>query len=141
MVQATTTASGWLSSIDWNTFNNKQSALTFGSFTTTNPAITITNGTNSTVGPNVTLSIGNASASSTGLLTGTDWTTFNSKIGLSSLSAGGGISYNNTTGLFGDLFTFNNGLSRVGNTIGLTNGTDGQILTMNAGIPTWLALA
>lgn len=30
------------------------------------------------------------------------------KIGLTNLSATGGITYNNTTGQFNDLFTFNN---------------------------------
>lgn len=39
------------------------------------------------------------------------------KISLTALSATGGISYNNITGEFGDLFSFNSGLSRVGNTI------------------------
>jgi trimeric autotransporter adhesin len=58
-------------------------------------------------------------------------------ISLTSLSATNGISYNNTTGAFTDLFTFNNGLSRVGNTVGLVNGTNGQVLTMVGGVPTW----
>ena len=37
-----------------------------------------------------------------------------------------------------DILTFNNGLSRVGNTIGLTNGSNGEILTMSGGLPVWL---
>lgn len=40
---ASASTTGALSSTDWNTFNNKQSALTFGSISTTNPSITITN--------------------------------------------------------------------------------------------------
>lgn len=76
---ASSSQPGILSSGDWTTFNSKQSALTFGNFSTTNSAITIVNGNNSTVGPAVTIDIGNASASVIGLLTNTDWTTFNSK--------------------------------------------------------------
>lgn len=70
---------GLLSSTDWNTFNGKQSALTFGSISSPNTAITVTSGTNSTVGPNVTIDIANASGSTNGLLTSTDWNTFNNK--------------------------------------------------------------
>lgn len=59
------------------------------------------------------------------------------KISLTSLSGSNGVGYNNITGQFTDLFTFNNGLSRVGNTVGISTGIDGQILTMSGGIPTW----
>jgi hypothetical protein len=86
-------------------------------------------------------SIGNASATTTGALTGTDWTTFNNKINLTSLSATWGITYNNTTGLFGDIFTFGTGLTRIGNSIGLTTGTAGQVLTMSGGAPVWTTLS
>ncbi|NRH21421.1 hypothetical protein HOO68_05230, partial [Candidatus Gracilibacteria bacterium] len=79
-----------------------------------------------------------ANSTTTGALSSTDWNTFNNKIGLTALSASGGISYNNLTGIFSDLFTFNNGLSRVGNTIGLTLGTNGTVLTMSGGVPTWI---
>jgi hypothetical protein len=70
-----------------------------------------------------------------------DWIAFNNKINLTSLSATGGISYNSGTGLFSDTLTFNNGLSRVGNTIGLVNGSNGQVLSMSGGAPTWITLA
>lgn len=46
------------------------------------------------------LSLTLASATTTGALSVSDWITFNSKINLTSLSAGGPILYNNTTGVF-----------------------------------------
>jgi ACT domain-containing protein len=84
------------------------------------------------------LSLGLASTSTNGALSSTDWNTFNAKINLTSLSGSTGISYNSTTGVFSDILSFNNGLSRVGNTIGLINGSNGQILTMSGGSPIWL---
>jgi len=76
---ASSTLQGLLSSTDWSTFNGKQNALTFGSFSSPNSAISVVNGNNSTVGPNVTIDIANASTSVIGLLTNTDWNTFNNK--------------------------------------------------------------
>ena len=80
IAQATGAADGYLSSTDWNTFNNKQPA---GSYVTTSRTI-------STTGPlqgggdlsaDRTLSITQAGASTDGYLSSTDWTTFNSKQG------------------------------------------------------------
>lgn len=79
-----------------------------------------------------------ANSTTTGALSGTDWNTFNNKIDLTSLSSTGGISYNNTTGEISDTLVFSGILSRVGNTIGLTNGANGEILSMSGGIPVWL---
>ena len=62
--QATTASNGYLSSADWNTFNGKESALTFSS-----PLVRTTN----------TISINQASASTSGYLSSTDWNTFNNK--------------------------------------------------------------
>jgi len=62
--QANATQNGYLSSTDWNTFNSKQSALTFSS-----PLV-------NTAG---TISIPAASGSVNGYLSSTDWTTFNNK--------------------------------------------------------------
>ena len=62
--QATTSTNGYLSSTDWNTFNGKESALTFSS-----PLSRTTN----------TISIPAATSSVNGYLTSADWTTFNSK--------------------------------------------------------------
>jgi len=64
IAQATTSTSGFLSSTDWNTFNGKQSTLTFSS-----PLV-------NTAG---TVSIPAATTSVNGYLTSTDWTTFNNK--------------------------------------------------------------
>jgi hypothetical protein len=70
---------GALLSADWTTFNNKQSALTFGAISTSTTGVTVGSGSNSTVGPNVTVDIQTASGSQPGLLSSTDWTTFNNK--------------------------------------------------------------
>ncbi len=43
------------------------------------PALTVVNGANSTVGPNIDLKIDTASSTKAGILTVTDWTTFNNK--------------------------------------------------------------
>jgi hypothetical protein len=80
IAQATGAADGYLSSTDWNTFNNKQPA---GSYVSTSRTI-------STTGPlqgggdlsaDRTFSITQAGASTDGYLSSTDWTTFNSKQG------------------------------------------------------------
>ena len=57
----------------------KQPLLTPGSISTSTTGITIGNGAASTVGPNVTVDIQTASGSQPGLLSSTDWTTFNNK--------------------------------------------------------------
>ena len=62
---ATTSQSGALTSTDWNTFNNKENALTF-----TSPLSRSGN----------TISIPAATSSVSGHLTSADWTTFNNKL-------------------------------------------------------------
>ena len=80
--QATTSTSGYLSSTDWNTFNSKQSALTFGNLTeTTSSILTITGGTGAVIGSGTTIAVAQANASTNGFLSSTDWNTFNNKIG------------------------------------------------------------
>ena len=83
--QANATQNGYLSSTDWNTFNSKQSALTFSS-----PLV-------NTAG---TISIPAASGSVNGYLSSTDWSTFNSKVGsvtaTSPLASSGGTTPNIT---------------------------------------------
>lgn len=60
---------------------NPNVTLTQGSLTTsTTPAITI-GGSGKTVGADITINIATASSGATGLLTSSDWTTFNGKIG------------------------------------------------------------
>jgi len=75
---ASASQSGQLSSTDWTTFNNK------GNGTVTSFAFTNANGVTGTVStatttPTLSISIQTASASQDGLLSSTDWTTFNSK--------------------------------------------------------------
>ena len=60
IAQATTTVSGYLTSTDWNTFNNKQSTLTLGNLTSTD--ITVTGGTASIVGAGSTLTLATVNA-------------------------------------------------------------------------------
>lgn len=71
---------GLLTYTDWNTFNNKQSALTFGNLSeSTSSVLTISGGTGSIIGSGVTLQVKQASGSQSGYLSSSDWTTFNSK--------------------------------------------------------------
>ena len=84
MVQSTTSTSGYLSSTDWNTFNNKSNtngtvtsvaALTLGT-SGTDLSSTVATGTTT---PVITLNVPTASATNRGALSAADWTTFNSK--------------------------------------------------------------
>lgn len=77
---ASSSLTGLLSSTDWNTFNNKQNALTPGNISTTTTGVSVGSGANSTIGPNVTVDIDISSTSLTGLLNSTDWNTFNNKV-------------------------------------------------------------
>ena len=84
MVQATTSTSGYLTSTDWTTFNNKSNtngtvtsvaALTIGT-TGTDLSSTVATGTTT---PVITLQVPTASATNRGALSSADWTTFNNK--------------------------------------------------------------
>jgi hypothetical protein len=78
--QSSGSQAGYLSSTDWTTFNNKQSALTIGSVTeSTSSVLTIVGGTGAIIGSGVTVQVKQASASQSGYLSSTDWATFNSK--------------------------------------------------------------
>ena len=69
--QATTSTNGYLSSIDWNTFNNKGS----GTVTSVGGTLPIS----SSGGATPTISISQSSGATNGYLSSTDWTTFNNK--------------------------------------------------------------
>jgi len=71
ITQATTSTNGYLSSTDWNTFNNKGSG-TVTSVTGTAPVV-------SSGGTTPAISMAAANGSTNGYLTSTDWTTFNNK--------------------------------------------------------------
>lgn len=70
---------GLLSFTDWGTFNSKQAALTIGNLTTPTTGVSITNGVGAVIGTGSAVSIATAGASTTGLLSFTDWGTFNGK--------------------------------------------------------------
>jgi len=77
---ADATHPGGISVSDWNTFNNKQSALTIGNLTDAGTdGITVTGGTGSIIGSGVSLSQHVADVSHNGYLSSTDWSTFNNK--------------------------------------------------------------
>ena len=82
ITQSGASTNGYLSSTDWNTFNNKGSgtvtsvaALTLGT-TGTDLSSTVANGTTT---PVITLNVPTASATNRGALSSTDWSTFNNK--------------------------------------------------------------
>ena len=77
---SSTSTTGALSSTDWNTFNNKQPALTFGNLTDVGTdGITITGGTGAVIGSGTAISQHVADASHNGYLSSADWSTFNGK--------------------------------------------------------------
>jgi hypothetical protein len=77
---ADATHDGYLSSTDWNTFNNKQSALTFGNLTDAGTdGIVITGGTGAVIGTGTSISQHVADSTHNGYLSSTDWSTFNNK--------------------------------------------------------------
>tara|TARA_R110000868_G_scaffold2535_1_gene18326 strand:- start:1553 stop:5620 length:4068 start_codon:yes stop_codon:yes gene_type:complete len=82
---ATTSVSGYLTSTDWNTFNNKGSG-TVTSVSGTAPVISSGGAT-----PNISMAAATTSVS--GYLTSTDWTTFNNKYTLPSLTQGSILFY------------------------------------------------
>lgn len=56
--QATSIADGYLSATDWSTFNNKQSALTFGNITSS-VGLSISGGTGAVIGAGTTIDLAN----------------------------------------------------------------------------------
>lgn len=80
VIQATSTADGFLSKTDWSLFNGKQSALTLGNLTeATSSILVITGGTNAIIGSGLTLQVKQAGTSQAGFLSAADWNTFNGK--------------------------------------------------------------
>jgi hypothetical protein len=77
---ADSTHNGYLSSTDWSTFNNKQTALTIGNLSDAGTdGIVVTGGTGSVIGSGTSIAQHVADASHNGYLSSTDWSTFNSK--------------------------------------------------------------
>jgi hypothetical protein len=123
----------------YNTSNSlweHKSIATVLGYTPANSTFTINtssplNGSSDLSGIGMTLSIAQASGSTAGYLSSANWTTFNNKIGLTSLTANTPLSYNNSTGVFsipaantivngylsfGDFNTFNNKIGGSGTT-------------------------
>ncbi len=71
---------GYLSSVDWSTFNAKQAALTIGNLTDAGTdGITVTGGTGAVIGSGTSLSQHVADSTHNGYLSSADWSTFNAK--------------------------------------------------------------
>ena len=86
--QSSASSNGWLSSTDWNTFNNKQPAGTYvTSVTGTAPVV-------SSGGTTPAISMAAANGSTNGYLTSTDWSTFNNKVSSQWTTSGSTIYYN-----------------------------------------------
>jgi len=123
ITQATTSANGYLSSTDWNTFNSKGSgtvtsvaALTLGT-SGTDLSSSVATGTTT---PVITLNVPTASATNRGALSSADWTTFNNKANTAlsnlasvsiniSLLAQTGVDLGSTLNPFKDLYLFGAG--------------------------------
>ena len=150
MPVATSSVNGYLSSTDWTTFNNKSntngtvtnvSALTLGTSGTDLSSTVAT----STTTPVITLNVPTASATNRGVLSSTDWTTFNNKGSVSSVAAtvpsflsitGSPITSSGTLAI-----TYSGTALPVANGgTGLTaSGTAGNVLTSNG--TTWVSQA
>ena len=77
---ATTAVDGYLKHADWNTFYNKEPAVTKGNLTeTTSSILTVTGGTGSVIGSGTTIQVKKASAVQDGYLAKGDFTTFSNK--------------------------------------------------------------
>jgi len=89
-----------LSTSDWSTFNSKEPALTKGNLTeATSSVLTISGGTNAVIGSGTSIQVAQASGSTNGYLSSTDWTTFNSK--QATLVSGTNIKTINGTSILG----------------------------------------
>lgn len=112
MPAATTSVSGYLTSTDWTTFNNK------GSGTVT--SVTATSPVTSTGGTTPVIAMPAATTSVSGYLTSTDWTTFNGK--------------SNTNGTVTSVAALTLGTTGTDLTSTVATGTTTPVITLN--VPT-----
>lgn len=114
--QATTSTNGYLSSTDWNTFNNKQPAGTYVTSVTGTAPVVSSGGTT----PAISMAV--ATSSANGYLSSTDWSTFNGK--QAALVSGTNIKTVSGTTLLGsgDLGTIGTGYGGTGLTSFTANG-------------------
>lgn len=106
ITQANTSTNGYLSNTDWNTFNGKQSTLTLGNLTSPTTGVSIGSGTGAVIGSGSTISVQTASGSQPGLLSSTDWNTFNGKQAAITVAAFSGSSLTNGATLSAGSLTF-----------------------------------
>ena len=82
--QATSSTDGYLTSSDWNTFNNKGSGGSIGPVANISAAptsvISIVGGTSAVLGSGVSITINQATSSTDGYLTSSSYNTFNNKL-------------------------------------------------------------
>lgn len=110
---ADSTHNGYLSQTDWATFNNKQTALTFGNLTDVGTdGITVTGGTGSVIGAGTSISQHVADATHNGYLSSTDWNNFNTGGAPATPSLQGSVSIVQQS--FGGLKKFQNGIAESG---------------------------
>lgn len=77
---SSTGTTGALSNTDWNTFNSKQAALSFGNLSAAGTdGIAVTGGTGAVIGAGTSIAQQVATAGQNGYLSSANWTTFNSK--------------------------------------------------------------
>ncbi|MCU0469824.1 MAG: hypothetical protein MUF58_14590 [Arcicella sp.] len=158
MPAATSTASGHLTSADWNTFNNKQNALSNASASvsgilTSTDWTTFNNKQNALSNASASVSgilssadwttfnskqnaLANANATTSGILTNTDWTTFNNKFMLPSLTNGSILFSDGTTIAEKNTnFSWNNSL----NQLRVSSDNDGTSSGVNGGFNKWIS--
>ena len=101
MAAANGSTNGYLTSSDWTTFNGKQNALTFGNLTETGTSsiLTINGGTGAVIGSGTSIQVAQASSTTSGFLSNTDWSTFNNKQPAGNYLTPNGVngSWNNVT--------------------------------------------
>jgi hypothetical protein len=118
--QANTTTNGYLSSADWNTFNNKEPTVTKGNLTeATSSVLTITGGTGAVIGSGASILVKQSGTTQSGYISSTDWNTFNNK-------------FNSPLTTKGDLLAYDTANAR------FAIGTQGQILSANTNTGTGL---
>ncbi|MBO9732349.1 MAG: hypothetical protein J7623_27145 [Chitinophaga sp.] len=149
--QASATTNGYLSSTDWNTFNNKLSTIDTTNIANFSVKVrSLFSGTAPITYSNGVIGISQASATTNGYLSSTDWNTFNNKLSTidttnianfylkvrSLFSAGSGITYDKVNGTIsfsgsaGGWLLGGNGVAAVQN-LGTTTNFDLPFITNN----------
>ncbi len=129
------TTGGYLSAVDWTTFNSKENAFAQNGITTSTAGVTIGNGISTIIGISaVTVDIQTASGSQPGLLSSTDWNTFNNKQSALSVGTFSYISFTQGATLFGSTLTIGWADATNPGSVGTTNQIFSGLKTFNDGI-------